>query len=74
MDVDAVRETEPARTHPDRVRNALLAAVVFELAVVAAGTADLAGGLDGAYVVGLVVTTLLGVFGFVAFLYYLVTL
>jgi hypothetical protein len=40
MDADAVRNEDPDRSDPDRIRNALLAAVVFELAVLAAGTAN----------------------------------
>ena len=74
MDADAVRNKPPARSHPDRVRNALLAAVVFELAVLAGTTTTVSGDLELAVVVGLAVTFLLGLFGLVAFLYYLVTL
>ena len=74
MDADAVRNKEPARSHPDRIRNALLAAVVFELAVIAGATADLSGSTELAFLVGVFLTGLLGLFGFAAFVYYLVTL
>ncbi|WP_232702164.1 hypothetical protein [Halobacterium wangiae] len=74
MDADAVRNKQPSRTHPDRVRNALLAAVVFELAVLAGTTANTSGDLELVVVAGLAVSFVLGLFGFAAFLYYLVTL
>jgi len=74
MDADAVRNEDPDRSDPDRIRNALLAAVVFELAVLAAGTANVSGELGLVYLVGFALTVLLGLFGFAAFVYYLLTL
>ena len=73
MDVDAVRNKPPARSDPDRVRNALLGAVVFELAVVAGLAADASGGLADVFVFGLLLTLISGTVGFVAFCYYLAT-
>lgn len=73
MDADAVRNKPPAGGHPDRFRNALLAAIVFELAVLAGLSVDATGAVADALVVGLFVTFLLGVFGLVTLLYYLLT-
>lgn len=72
MDTDAVRSTQPARNHA-RARNALLAAIVFELAVLAGVTTDVSGSLGVVVVLGLAVSVVLGTFGLAAFLYYLVT-
>jgi hypothetical protein len=55
------------------VRNARLAAIVFELAVFATGTTTLSGDLEPAFVVGLLLTALLGRFGLPAFFYPLLT-
>ncbi|WP_232688560.1 hypothetical protein [Halobacterium zhouii] len=73
MDADAVRNQSPSRSHPDRVRNALLGAVVFELAVVAGFTADVSGGLADVFVFGLLLSLVTGTVGFVAFCFYLAT-
>jgi hypothetical protein len=55
------------------VRNARLAAIVFELAVVTTGTTTLSGDLEPAFVVGLLLTALLGLVGLAAVLYHLLT-
>ncbi|MFB6069012.1 MAG: hypothetical protein ABEJ90_03695 [Halobacterium sp.] len=73
MDVEKLRDGRGEGGDSDRVRNMLLAAVVFELAVVAGIAADVSGALENAVVVGLLVSVGLGVWAGLLFLYYLLT-